>query len=87
MVFARSCTDHLFDAQIQPKHLPKYFFASFMQLMHNAMRKLQIWKQLLVLGGLLGDVPCIFMTRHPPSIKSPNKEPDDGLELRIPKTY
>ena len=49
LVCARSCTDHLVSAQIQPKPLPKHFFTSVMQLMHNAMRKLQVWNQLLVI--------------------------------------
>jgi len=48
LVCARSCTDPLFSAQIQPKPLPKHFFTSIMQFMHNAMRKLQFWNQLLV---------------------------------------
>ena len=35
-----------------------------MQLMHNAIRELQVWNQLLVIclntpRGLLGGVPCI----------------------------
>ena len=47
-VCARSCTDHLFSAQTQPKPLPKHFFILFM-LMHNAMRKLQVWNWLLVI--------------------------------------
>ena len=34
---ARSCTDHLFSAQIQPKP-SQPFLTSIMQLMHNAMR-------------------------------------------------
>ena len=49
LVCARSWTDHLFSAQIQPKTLPKPFFTWIMQLMHNAMRKLQFWNQLLVI--------------------------------------
>ena len=43
LIYARSCIDHLFSAQIQPKLLPKHFFTSFMQLVHNAIRKLQVW--------------------------------------------
>ena len=61
-----------------------------MQLMHNAMRKLQVWKQLLVIRGLLGDIPCISMTRHPdPPLKSnhPTRCQTTGFELRIPKIY
>jgi hypothetical protein len=52
--------------------LPKFFFALVIQFMHNAMRKLHVWKQLLVFSSLLGDVPCISMTRHPdpPTFKS-----------------
>ena len=49
LICTRSCTDHLFSAQIQPKTLPKHFFTSFMQLMHNGMRKLRVWSQLLVI--------------------------------------
>ena len=49
LVRASSCTDHLFSAQFQPKPLPKHFFTSVMQLMHNAMCKLQVWNQLLVI--------------------------------------
>jgi len=48
LVCARACTDHLLSAKIQPKPLPKHFFTSIMQLMHNAMRKLQVWNQLLL---------------------------------------
>ena len=49
LICTHSCTDHLFSAQIQPKPLPKHIFTSVMQLMHNAMRKLQVWNQLLVI--------------------------------------
>jgi hypothetical protein len=49
LVCACSCTDHLFSAQIQPKPLPKHNFTSIMQLLHNAMRNLQVWNQLLVI--------------------------------------
>jgi len=52
-----------------------------MQLMHNAMRKLQVWNQLLVvcLNTLLRPTWGLFMQsydrapRPPPLIKSPNK--------------
>jgi hypothetical protein len=47
---ARSCTDHLFSAQIQPKPLPKHFFTSFMQLLYSAIRELQAWNELLEIG-------------------------------------
>ena len=70
LVCTCSCTDHLLSAQIQPKPLPKHLFTSIMQLMHNALRKMQVWNQLLVIClnapcALLGDIPCISMTRHP----------------------
>jgi hypothetical protein len=43
-----SCTDHQFRAQIQPKPAPKQLFTSFMQLLSNAIRELQVQNQLLV---------------------------------------
>ena len=44
LICARSCSDHLFSAQIQqPKPLPKHFSTSIMQFVHNAMRELQVW--------------------------------------------
>jgi len=69
-VCPRSCTDHLFSAQIQPKSLPKHFFPIIMQLMLNAMRKLQIWNQLLLICLNTPPRPTWghsvhFMTRHP----------------------
>ena len=44
--------------------------------MHNAMRKLQVWKQLLVFCSLLGDVPCILWKCRSKILKTPPKLPD-----------
>jgi hypothetical protein len=81
LVCACSCTDHLFSAQIQPKPLPRHFFTSIMQLIHNAMRKLQVWNQFLVI--CLNTLPRPTWghsmqsydqaPRPPPLIESPNK--------------
>ena len=81
LVCARSCTDHLFSAQIQPKPLPKHFVTAIMQLMHNAMRKLQVWNLLLVICLNTPPRPTRGHSmqfydqapRPPPYIKSPNK--------------
>ena len=65
--------------------------------MHNAMRKLQVWNQLLVIclntppAAYLG-IPCISMSRHPDPPPPPNQITQQrcqstGLELRIPKIY
>ena len=92
MICARSCTDHLFSAQIQPKSLPNHFFTSFMQLMHNAMRELQVWNRLVVIclntpPRLLGGISCISVSRHPdPPFNQITQQgcQSNGLELRNP---
>jgi len=68
----------MFSAQIQPKF--KQHFTLLMQLLHNAMRELQVWNQLLVICLNTPPRPTWghsmhFVTRHPdpPSIKAPNK--------------
>ena len=66
MLCKRSCTDHLLRAQIQPKPLPKHCLTSFVQLMHNGIRELQVWQFAWTRPrGLLGVIPCISMTKHP----------------------
>jgi hypothetical protein len=78
---ARTDHGHLFSAQIQPKPLPKHFFTSIMQLMHNAMRKLQVWNQLLLICLNTPPQPIWGHSMHfydeaprpAPLIMSPNK--------------
>ena len=61
---------HLFSAQIQPKPLAKHFLTSVMQPMHDAIRELQVWNELLEIclntpPRPIWGIPCISMTRHP----------------------
>jgi len=65
--------------------LPKHFFTSIMQLLHNAMRKLQVWNKLLVICLSTPPRPTWGHSmqfydqapRTPPFINSPNKVPID----------
>ena len=95
LVCTCSCTDHLLSAQIQPKPLPKHLFTSIMQLMHNALRKMQVWNQLLV---ICLNTPAAYLwtfraflwpgTQTPPFNQITQKGcQSTGLELRIPKIY
>jgi len=62
------------------KYLPRHFFSSFMQLMHNAIRELQVWNQLLVISLNIFPRPtwwhsmhfCDQAPRPPPLLKLPN---------------
>ena len=84
-----SCTEHLFSAQIQPKHL----FTSFMQLMHNTIRKLQVWNQLLAISLNTPPRPTWGHSMHfydqaprPPLSQITQQGcQSNGFELRIPK--
>ena len=88
--------NHLLSALIQPKTLPKHFFTSFLQLMHNAIRELQVWNELLV---ICLNTPPRLTWGHSMHFydQAPNPPPNyqitqqgfqsNRLELRIPKMY
>ena len=70
LICARSCTDHLFSAQITPKPLPKRFLllscnSCVMQYMRCKFG-INCWSFAWTHPrGLLGGTPCTSVTRHP----------------------